>query len=101
MKRICVDGNAVGAFGVGADIRKIVDGWATFSTNIGTAGGAATTREGVAQSIWFPAQTSREKGTRNLMDAASQSECRTDARFLLQIQVSGAIAAVKRVDCHK
>jgi hypothetical protein len=49
---------------------------------------------------WLPKSTSREKGTKNFTDAASQTQYRVCARFFRNAKVKRPATAANSVDCH-
>src|SRR5262249_40945354 len=58
-------------------------------------------REAVLHWKWLPMFIRIAKGTRNLIDAAVQSQQRTAARLRLNPNASRDMAPAKRVDCHR
>src|SRR6266700_2602724 len=55
----------------------------------------------VRQPRLLPNATSKENGTRNFRDAATQIQWRTLAGFLRKISVSDPATPANRVDCHR
>lgn len=91
-------GQMAGSVGVAASNATGVNAWLNCSTVIETVddtGGA------VCHWSSHPTETCAENGTRNFIDANSQSQYRARAEFCRIANVINPTAAVKAVVCHK
>jgi len=85
--------------GPGVDVDDNANGWLTWPiANLKPEG---TVCSGARHRICPPSATSTASGTRNLIEATSQTPCRTRAEFFRNISVSNPATTANAVDCHK